>query len=882
MPLDDDPASRPPARTGAWPLVGRDAELRVAAATLARAPLPRGVGLVGPAGTGKTHLAREIVARARRAGSPARWFAATATGRSIPLGAFALAVRDVRATSPSRLLSEAADAILGDAAEVVVAVDDVHHLDETSAVLVHQLAGSGRARLVLTARDGEPLHEAVARLWGDGYVERVEVGPLDPNALLKLLQDTLGGRVEQRSSARLWDLTRGNLLYVHDLVESEIAAGRFAREGEVWRWRGQPVLSAGLVEAVGAHLRALPGDQRAVLDLLALADQLPLDVVAGLAGPDQVEALEGRGVVRAERDGGAVSLQLAHPLYGEVWRAGIGVVRAARLRATIAQALGDDELMLRCVLLAESHTEVDPMVLLAGARAAAVRFDLALAERLARASLRHGGGFAAQLVVTAATVATAETERSIAELARLEELARTNEEVAHASTELVTHLAWSAGLPDEAFAAIDRGRARLGPDSAPARLLGVRALLEAQLGRPDAARRDVAAVLAEPAPALDDALFAHAAEVVAGATTGRDATADAPVHGALAAAAQVPELAFMLFPTTTYRVLGLLLAGYPSRATALADELSRTAQVDEFASTALAPTVRGVAALAEGRLPDAIELLDDAEPVLARYGASAGGFHYVCLIHLTNALALAGRVAQARDVATRMTQARHAGVGAIRTGERLAWAAVAASEGALSEARELAQQAARAARDDGLFAWEVVALQVCVAYGDASPAARLEALALEVEGPRAPATAAHARALAAHDGAGLDAASATWEQLGDLVAAADAAAHAVDAHRRAGRRGSATVAAARTLRLAAACGGLHRPSVDAAARPLPLSGREREIAALVGAGLTNQQIAERLVVSVRTVEGHVYRACGRLGVASRTDLAAAVGESPIA
>ncbi len=60
-----------------------------------------------------------------------------------------------------------------------------------------------------------------------------------------------------------------------------------------------------------------------------------------------------------------------------------------------------------------------------------------------------------------------------------------------------------------------------------------------------------------------------------------------------------------------------------------------------------------------------------------------------------------------------------------------------------------------------------------------------------------------------------------------------------------------------------------------AAHPLPLTVREREIANLVAAGLSNKDIADRLVVSVRTVEGHLYRACIKLDISDREDLAAA-------
>ena len=49
----------------------------------------------------------------------------------------------------------------------------------------------------------------------------------------------------------------------------------------------------------------------------------------------------------------------------------------------------------------------------------------------------------------------------------------------------------------------------------------------------------------------------------------------------------------------------------------------------------------------------------------------------------------------------------------------------------------------------------------------------------------------------------------------------------------------------------------------------PLTAREREILELLAAGLTNREIAQRLVVSARTVETHVARVTGKLGVNSR-------------
>jgi DNA-binding NarL/FixJ family response regulator len=133
--------------------------------------------------------------------------------------------------------------------------------------------------------------------------------------------------------------------------------------------------------------------------------------------------------------------------------------------------------------------------------------------------------------------------------------------------------------------------------------------------------------------------------------------------------------------------------------------------------------------------------------------------------------------------------------------------------------------------------------------------------------------ARHAAAVAASDGDALDAVSRGFENIGLILSAADSAAHASPIYERAGQRRKGAEAAARALALAAQCGGAVTPAIKLAGRPLPVTDREREIAGLVSEGMSNRDIAERLSVSVRTVEGHIYRACLKLAVTDRDELA---------
>jgi non-specific serine/threonine protein kinase len=83
-------------------------------------------------------------------------------------------------------------------------------------------------------------------------------------------------------------------------------------------------------------------------------------------------------------------------------------------------------------------------------------------------------------------------------------------------------------------------------------------------------------------------------------------------------------------------------------------------------------------------------------------------------------------------------------------------------------------------------------------------------------------------------------------------------------------------------RRAAVALALREPPPDRGAQPEPLPGgaaspltrRQQEVAALVAHGLTDREIAARLVISTRTAEYHVEQILSRLGFRSRAEIAA--------
>ena len=93
-----------------WSLVGRSEELAVIADCMRATG---GIVLSGPAGVGKTRLAGEAVAGCGTRRTHRRWIAGTASGRNVPLGAFADIAGDF-GPDPLRRVREVIDALVGD------------------------------------------------------------------------------------------------------------------------------------------------------------------------------------------------------------------------------------------------------------------------------------------------------------------------------------------------------------------------------------------------------------------------------------------------------------------------------------------------------------------------------------------------------------------------------------------------------------------------------------------------------------------------------------------------------------------------------------------------------------------------------------------------
>jgi DNA-binding CsgD family transcriptional regulator len=243
------------------------------------------------------------------------------------------------------------------------------------------------------------------------------------------------------------------------------------------------------------------------------------------------------------------------------------------------------------------------------------------------------------------------------------------------------------------------------------------------------------------------------------------------------------------------------------------------------------------------------------------------------------ALALLGRVEEARAVAGDHELPPVTPVLALHAFEAdraraTAWLHVATGD--LDVAANRLLDAAAWARERGFADQEAFALHDLVRLDRADMAVqRLADLAGSGTSRQFTAFARHSSGVVAGDGATLDAASLELENLGADLCAAEAAAHAARAHRQVGHDAASRAAAARRDALCQRCEGALSPALRAAddVALVPLTARERAVLELAALGLGNREIATRLFISIRTVEGHLSRAYGKLGVSDRAELA---------
>ena len=869
-----------------WPLVGRDAELRILKHTLV--DRRRGVVLAGPVGVGKSRLCVEALAMCRKAGFAVARVTATRSGAEIPLGAFATLLP----TNPEptrghvdeklHLLQRCADQLTARAhgKPLVLGVDDAHLLDDMSAILVHQLAESNAAIVLATVRNSEVAPDPVIALWKDGPNERIEVAGLSAGDVAHALADTLDAPIDEAAVAELTARSRGNMLFLRELVGGAVAEGVLRNEDGLWRIVGELHPTDRLVELVEARLEGLTVRERELLEVVAFGEPLGTDELSALGDLAVAEALERKALLNCAQEGRYLVVRLAHPIYGDVLRQRVPPLRARTIARSLADAAEAAETrrpedLLRIATWRLAGGGAEPTLMYEAAVAARWRYDFPLAERLARAAVDSGGGFEPALLAAQLASLQGRPEQADAEISALADAVEDEDQAALIALIRLDNRVIYAGTIDDGLKIADDAEVSLSTHGLRDEIAARRAAL---LLAKEGPRRAVAALQ----PILDRAggralVWAGMPGSYSLARLGRiDEALEVARRGFRTHSALTTNIDWYPWMHAFYEAEALAHAGRFKEAEDVAvTQYRHGVDARSLEAQAIFSWQRAKAVADRGHVDEAIRLTRNAVSIYRQLGRPQ--FIAFCLIYQAQALAMARRPAEAEET---MRSLERLGIGpsyfmGVDLLQARGWIAVA--QGKMREARETFLRAGAEGERIGDLVGALAVLHCAGRIGypkDVAP--RMAELAGRVEGVLAAARSAHVEALVAVDAEALQNVSTDFEAMGALLLAAESAADAAVAWERRGDRRRKASAAQRAAWLSAQCPGARTPALLVTESRARLTRAEREAALLAASGQSNREIAQQLVVSVRTVENRLQHVYGKLGVTSRSALADAL------
>ena len=742
-------------------------------------------------------------------------------------------------------------------------VDDAHLLDGEAAAVVHSLAVHDDVAVFLACAAGTThvAPPAVRSLWKDGYLERYELQPIAEAQVREYLQQQVGHPVTERDVEAFTRWVRGAPGMLVALTAESIRAGQWKVINGVAVLTDRPLPPAELLEEVSALLAGMPAGVVAVVEAFSatvskvggrLNDRLPLAALVEFAGMDTLLEAERSGVIEVDDD----AVRLAVPFLADVAAAQTPALRRAQVARGLATAVAssmassDRDLLSATtgLLTLSGLAALDCGAALEGRRAAA-RSALRLGDPAAVRDLVMGGEASDDgpddpelaVLLTWAMI-------DLYDLAGMERM--------FARWGRHPMPAWR-GLVD--FMAAFRLRRDIGAtdflETFGASQGGLESTVETWMARDRLSGVWLGFLLAETAMLI-----------------GRYREARAVLDRVRPAAGDNGLLDFHLLMVEVR--LETTVSG-ANVACAKAEEARRASAWRSDYVCAAADFTCALTHVTVGRFAAALSELRDSAPFVAGPALDDAPVRLIARI-----ACMSGQQTPVGEVGDPLITADP--YSALISSEKMldqAWMLVVggAVDTAVQRLLDFAEQLIDVAPTLAVDQLELAARFLSPGCGPTvdrlsvavsrtaervEPAARISAL---VE---------YCSALRSTDGAMLDRIGDQYRGLGILPTAADAMAQAAEVHRSSGVLGQALSSAAGAQRLVSVMGALTSPAQTGAAAPV-LTRRETQITELVAGSLSNQEIAARLSLSVRTVEGHILRASAKFGVQDRKSLAAA-------
>ncbi|HET8877904.1 MAG TPA: LuxR C-terminal-related transcriptional regulator [Arthrobacter sp.] len=861
-------------------LIGRSGVVRDAVACLRDEGRP-GAIIVGAAGSGKTAVVREILRELQSRSNVIR-LAPTAMLAAVPYGALAsylehLPVQDL--DSSAAVVRAFTTRLKAKPVAPLFVIDDAQNLDAGTVRLIAQAVATGSARLLAACSTGPSTPEEFLALWDDGLIAKYDLPPLTRSEVHQFCEQALRAEVSPWLSELFGTVTAGLPAMLMSLIRHAQKTGSIGLRRGTWLLLAPPdLVRVPVADLVDHRVRSLPPEEQTVAAIVSLAGPLSLGDILRFSSPKTVDALEMAGIIAVSRDQERL-VRPASPMVGEIVRGRVPAGRSAGLRASLLALPGfsdghPEAYLNRFRWALDAGADLPAAELVDGATAANAALDAATALRAAAAAVKGDGGPEAKIQLAYAQYLLGRVEAAAGHLKSAGAVPYGRP--SYLAALLAARLGEAApplhlpGRPENS-AGTGAGPAELpwagsdAPALAAAMLAAPEDTPAAELHRLLTALLDQAAGITEiQVPVLFRLAELQSAQgrVVAGLEIDRAAW---PQAGDATA-----SLPLVYEDVLARHCLNLIRAGEWDELAAAVDDYAARLPFRLLYSGGLLHLLSGYSRLRQGRFPESlaelllgVEELTVADPwrvrplghALAAYAAFVVGRH-----DDADANARAFRAEPLRGPA-----------GLWLLADAYCTAADDASGGTAGRQQRLAELAGLA-RAHGLRGIETDIRRLALRDGDRAAAEALAESSADIEGHEGALLRDFARAVAESDTAALTALSDEAVSAGYLLLALEAAQQAARCLENDPHKWKLTVVQRKVHHRMVAAGMSESINIVHGDHQADLTVREAEILKLVARGASNVEIASALTLSTRTVEGHLYRIFGKLGVSRRSEL----------
>ncbi|WP_283559981.1 LuxR family transcriptional regulator [Paenarthrobacter sp. PH39-S1] len=351
-----------------------------------------GVLVTGEAGVGKSAFARACLGQSTD--NHPVYFRGEQSAKNIPYGylGFMLARVPPKALDdPMCVIQGIAAAIREDAGgkPVYLVLDNVQFMDEMSTAVILHLVASGTVRLIVLATDASLVPPDLLYFLDTGQLVQLDLDPFTLQQTKTILHGTLGHYVGSGAAAVLYSLSRGNSRVLSALTSEQQRTGNLVLRGETWVLKEMPTFGGNVEDLFKATWARADEATREVIEVLALARRLPLDVAMDMFGAAELSWMEDDGLINIE---GATQqwVALRDHYVADIVRRWVPAARSRELHARIVRelkpdmsAMNVDDLLAHAAWTQDCGAALEPDTALAAARLAVQLYNPQFALRTA-------------------------------------------------------------------------------------------------------------------------------------------------------------------------------------------------------------------------------------------------------------------------------------------------------------------------------------------------------------------------------------------------------------------------------------------------------------------------------------------------------------------